>query len=55
MIPKNPCLFRVYTVAGEPADQVVVLTIGKPRPGPGGWVCRNPDPRHPEGESDRRR
>jgi hypothetical protein len=40
MIPKNPCLFRVYTVAGEPADHVVVLTIGKPRPGLGGWICR---------------
>jgi hypothetical protein len=40
MIPKNPYVFRVYTVAGEPANQVVVLTIGKPRPGLGGWVCR---------------
>ncbi len=40
MIPKNPYLFRVYTLAGEPPEQVVVLTIGKPRPGSGGWVCR---------------
>lgn len=40
MIPKNPFIFRVYTVAGEPADQVVVLTIGKPRSELGGWVCR---------------
>jgi hypothetical protein len=40
MIPKNPYVFRVFTVAGEPADQVVVLTISKPRPGLGGWVCR---------------
>jgi hypothetical protein len=40
MIPKNPCIFRVYTVAGEPENQVVVLTIGKPRPGRGAWTCR---------------
>ena len=40
MIPKNPYVFRIYTVAGEPANQVVVLTISKPRPGLGGWVCR---------------
>src|SRR5512144_2403745 len=39
MKPK-PLIFRVYTVAGEPPDQVVVLTIGKPRPGHGDWVCR---------------
>jgi hypothetical protein len=40
MIPKNPYVFRVFTVAGEPENQVVVLTIRKPRPGLGGWVCR---------------
>jgi hypothetical protein len=40
MIPKNPCIFRVYTVAGGPPDEVVVLTIGKPRPGRGAWTCR---------------
>lgn len=40
MMPKSPYVFRVYTVAGEPANQVVVLTISKPQPGLGGWACR---------------
>lgn len=35
----SPYIFRVYTVAGEP-DQKVVLTIGRPRPAFGDWVCR---------------
>lgn len=36
----KPNIFRVYTVAGEPSNQVVVLTISKPRPAHGAWACR---------------
>lgn len=39
MKPRTSFVHRVYTVAGEPGREVV-LAIGKPRPGPGGWVCR---------------
>jgi len=40
MIPKNPFIFRVYTVAGGPPNEVVVLIIGRPKPGQGAWECR---------------
>jgi hypothetical protein len=50
MTPKNPCIFRVYTVAGEPDDQLVVLTIGAL-----GGVGRGRGGRRPGRRADRER